>query len=269
VFPRKTKASPDDELAFFGAPPRELPQVSEVHVSVTFTYDLPEAERLAEAWRALGVPVKLGGPATGQRGGDFTPGMYLKRGYVITSRGCDNNCWFCSVPAREGRIRELPITEGFNVLDDNLLACSEEHIRNVFAMLGRQKERPLFTGGLEAKRLKPWHVGLLAEAKAERMYFAYDTPDDLEPLIAAGRLLTDAGFTRRSRKAACYVLIGYRGDSFDAAERRLREVWDAGFFPFAMLYRNKNGETEQPWRSFQREWVRPAIIATKLREVAV
>jgi hypothetical protein len=174
------------------------------------------------------------------------------------------------VPKREGGLRELPVTEGFNVLDDNLLACSEQHIRKVFDMLKRQKQKPLFTGGLEAKRLKPWHVGLLTEVKAQRMYFAYDTADDLEPLVAAGKLLNEAGITRRSRKPSCYVLIGYRGDTFDAAEKRLREAWEAGFFPFAMLYRSTGGETEQSWRKFQREWVRPALVASKFRtEVAV
>lgn len=49
---------------------------------------------------------------------------------------------------------ELPITDGYNVLDDNLLACSEKHIHDVFDMLKRQKEKPIFTGGIEAKILK-------------------------------------------------------------------------------------------------------------------
>jgi len=124
-------------------------------VSVTFTYDIPKAELLAEAWRHTGVPVMLGGPAYNTPGGDFTPGLYLKKGYVITSRGCPNNCWFCSVPVREGGLRELPIVDGNNILDDNLLACSEDHIRAVFTMLERQKERPLLTGGLEARLIPP------------------------------------------------------------------------------------------------------------------
>jgi hypothetical protein len=50
VFPRKTKATPDDALACFG-PPDLLAEADEVHVSVTFTYDKPAAERLAEQWR--------------------------------------------------------------------------------------------------------------------------------------------------------------------------------------------------------------------------
>jgi hypothetical protein len=36
VFPRKTKATPDDALAYFG-PPDQLAEGDEVHVFVTFT----------------------------------------------------------------------------------------------------------------------------------------------------------------------------------------------------------------------------------------
>jgi hypothetical protein len=86
VFPRQTNASPDDGLAFFDAPPRRLPPLDEVHVSVTFSYDMERAEKLAEAWGRLGAPVRMGGPAFNEPGGDFVPGRYLRKGYVITSR---------------------------------------------------------------------------------------------------------------------------------------------------------------------------------------
>jgi len=265
VFPRKTNATPDDGLAFFAPPPRYLPEIDEVHISVVFTYDMPKAEQLAEAWAKTGISVKMGGPAMNEPGGDFIPGRYLKKGYVITSRGCNNRCWFCSVPKREGyRLRQLPITEGFNVLDDNLLACSEEHIRAVFDMLKRQKEKPVFTGGLEAKLMKSWHVDLIRESKAQRFYCAYDTPDDYEPLVHAGKLLQQGGISRTSRKPNCYVLVGYHGDTFEAAEKRLRDTWAAGFAPYAMLYRNEKGETNPEWRKFQRLWVRPQILFTTL-----
>jgi len=145
VFPRRTNATPIDEMAFIGLPDMFC-EADEVHISVTFSYDLPEAERLEKYWRQI-APVKIGGPATGQRGEDFIPGMYLKKGYVITSRGCPNKCWFCSVWKREGEVRELSITEGWNILDDNLLACSDGHIKKVFAMLEKQKEAAHFTGG--------------------------------------------------------------------------------------------------------------------------
>lgn len=88
VFPRRTRATPDDALTFTGPPPREgLPDVQEVHISVAFTYDLDRAHQLAEAWARTGLPVRMGGPAFHEPGGDFIPGRYLKHGYVITSRG--------------------------------------------------------------------------------------------------------------------------------------------------------------------------------------
>ncbi|MDR1464278.1 MAG: hypothetical protein LBJ11_03110 [Oscillospiraceae bacterium] len=268
VFPRRTKATPDDKLTFTVFPKKaDIPEVDEVHISVAFTYDLPKSEAQEKEWRRLGVPVRVGGPALGRPGGDFTPGVYLKKGYVITSRGCNNHCWFCGVPKREGGLRELPVTEGWNVVDDNLLGCSERHIREVFSMLKRQPEKPVFTGGLEAKLLRPWHVDLLRETKTQRMYFAYDTPDDYEPLVQAGRLLREGGVTtEKSHNAGCYVLIGYPGDTMEKAETRLRQAWAAGFFPYAMLYRDNSGETNHEWRQFQRMWVRPQIVACKLKE---
>lgn len=267
VFPRKTTATPTDSLAFCDVPPMiGLPEIDEVHVSVVFTYDVAKAEWLARQWEAVGVPVKLGGPAFNVPGGEFIPGMYLKMGDVITSRGCSNNCWFCSVPKREGKTRELTIHDGWNVRDDNLLACSDNHIHAVFEMLERQPERPNFSGGLEAKILKPWHAELIKKVKTKSLYMAYDMPDDLEPLREAGKVLREAGITTESHTARCYVLIGYRGDSFADAERRLIATIDAGFMPFAMLYKNDHGEVDREWRRFQCNWCRPVIVASKMAE---
>lgn len=264
VFPRKTNATPDDSLVRIGCEPGLFDEADEVHVSVTFTWDLPLAERLVKAWAPV-APVKIGGPATGEKGGDFVAGMYVKAGYVLTSRGCPNRCWFCSVPKREGDIRELPITEGWNLLDDNLLACSEDHQRAVFAMLKRNKKAgPVqFTGGLEAKRLESWHVEALRDLKPKQMFFAYDTPDDLEPLQRAGRMLLESGFTIASHSLRAYVLVGYPKDTFEAANQRMRETIEAGFMPMAMLYRNEEGHRTKEWMTWQREWARPAIIASK------
>lgn len=263
VFPRRTAATPTDDRAFVGNPPMFWPDADEVHVSVTFTWDRAEGVRLFQAWMATGLPVKIGGPAFDEPGGEFVPGRYLKPGYTITSRGCPNSCWFCAVPRREGELRELAIADGWIVQDDNLLACSEAHIRAVFAMLKRQSHRAEFRG-LEAWHLRGWHVDLLADLKPARTYFAYDTPDDLEPLRAAGAMLREAGFRPNNHDVCAYVLIGAPNDTFDAAETRLRDTWDAGFFPFAMLYRNARGDTRADWRRFQRSWTRPAAVATML-----
>lgn len=270
VFPRRTKATPDDSLAFTGPLPRAIREtgvgIDEVHVSVTFTYDIPKAEALVKSWERLGVPVKIGGPAFGDRSGDFTPGLYMKTGYIFTSRGCGNKCWFCSVWKDCDGLRELEIKDGWNVCDDNILSTSEAHFRAVCEMLKRQPERPIFTGGIEAKILKPWQAVLLKEIGTKRLYCAYDTPDDLEPLVEAGKMFRNAGFTVASHSLCCYVLIGYHGDTFEKAEKRLIQTIKAGFVPYAMLYRDKNGQVDKEWRAFQREWCRPIIVGGKVKE---
>jgi hypothetical protein len=261
VFPRRTNATPVDDYVHISSPDLfsgEL-EIDAVHISVTFSWDLPEADRLYNEWISI-APTKIGGPATGERGEEFVPGMYLKKGYVITSRGCPNRCWFCSVWRREGEaLRELPITSGWNILDDNLLACSNEHIRGVFDMLSKQKHRPFFTGGLEAAKLKQWHVDELLRLKPAEMFFAYDTQDDREPLYEAGKILLASGL-KPFHPLRAYVLIGYPKDSFEAAEYRLNDCIKAGFMPMAMLYRDDTGARSMEWARFQTMWARPAII---------
>jgi hypothetical protein len=270
VFPRRTKATPTDDLVHIGSPDlfTEEKEPDRVHISVTFSWDMPEAERLYKEWNVI-APAEIGGPATGQRGEGFTPGLYLKKGYVITSRGCPNRCWFCSVWRREGKtLRELPVTEGWNVLDDNLLRCSETHIKDVFAMLSRQSKQPFFTGGLEAAALKPWHVEELVKLKPAEMFFAYDTPNDREPLFEAGKMLKAAGF-KVCHPLRCYTLIGYPEDTIEKAEERLFDCVRAGFLPMAMLYRDETGERDPAWIKFTWPWVRPASIRAKCRKAGI
>lgn len=267
VFPRRTNATPDDEDVRIRDTPSLFDEADEVHISVAFTWDLKWAE-WAEKQRKPVAPVKIGGPAFNEPGGEFVPGMYMKKGYVITSRGCPNRCWFCAVPKREGGvIRELPVTDGWILTDDNLLACSDEHINEVFEMLKRQPHKPQFVGGLEAKLLTKEMATRLKELKPRSLFFAYDTPDDLEPLQQAGKFLLDAGFAKESRTLNSYVLCGWKGDTFEKATKRMMETWDAGFVPMAMLYRDFKGEYDPKWRRFQREWANPIIRGVKLNEI--
>jgi hypothetical protein len=82
VFPRRTRATPTDVLAYFG-PPDLMAEADEVHVDCTFTWDRPVAV----------APVRLGGVAYGDPGAEFVPGRYIKHGYGFTSRGCPRRCW--------------------------------------------------------------------------------------------------------------------------------------------------------------------------------
>jgi hypothetical protein len=271
VFPRRTKATPDDEDVRVAVAPGMFDEADEIHIPVLFTYDLPTAEKLARQWESI-APVKVGGPACGDPGGDFVPGLYVKKGYVMTSRGCPNHCWFCLVPKREGTIRELPLTEGFNLLDSNILATSDGHINAVFKMLAagkRKYKKPVeFTGGLEAARLKQWHVEALRKLRPKQLFFAYDTLDDLEPLMQAGIMLRAVGFTATSHCLRCYVLCGFKGDTISAANKRMEQTIAAGFMPMAMVFRDTSGKRVLEWVKWGRLWSRPSIIHKKMREVS-
>lgn len=251
-------------MAYVG-PPDLFSEADEVHISVTFSADKPKAERLAEEWRHV-APVKIGGVAYGDRGDDFIPGKYIKHGYTFTSRGCPRRCWFCDVWKRDPEPRLLCIQDGWNILDDNLLACPEPHVRKVFQMLSRQNRRVTFTGGLEAMALQDYQVGLLADLKPRpACFFAYDPGDPFETLQSAAKRLLAAGFSQASHRLQVYVLIGYPKDTFTEAEKRLRQMVSIGFTPYAMLWDPTEPAAEKwrpapEWKRFQRQWLRPAII---------
>ncbi len=273
VFPRKTNATPDDELVRIGPPTHPMfDEADEVHVSVAFTWDIPKAEQLAREWEVVTKNVILGGPAYRDPRGAFVPGVYIKKGYVITSRGCPNHCWFCRAWKNEGNtVRELKIHDGWNLLDNNIFACSKEHQQAVFEMLLRQPEQPRFTGGLEAARLTPWHIDWLLKLKPEYIYFAYDEPSDYEPLINAAALLKDGG-VMKGHMVGCYVLIGYKNDTFEKAEKRLINTVHLGYMPQAMLYDRGVEWSEyerDKWQSFQREWANKVIVGSKMKQYAV
>ncbi len=263
VFPSRTAGTPLDDMAFVDGPPFWRVKCDEVHVSCTFTWDKARAEGLAEMWEKDGYTVKLGGPAYDDPGDEFVPGRYLKPGYVFTSRGCNNSCWFCMVPGREGRIRELPIVDGWRVLDSNLLQCTEEHIRAVGRMLKKQRMPSSFLGGFDASEMRQWHAEWVADVRPVRLYLAYDEPGDWEGVSRAWSLLEAAGIRASSHVVSCYVLMGYEGDTVADAVERLERVKATGMTPFAMFYRDdKNKKKPKPreWAKLQKEWTRPELI---------
>ena len=267
VFPRRTSQTPTDSMAFVGYPSLIRPEADEVHVSVVFTWDIPEAEKMADAWRAYYPVLRIGGPAYGQRSGDFVPGRYVRPGVTFSSHGCPNRCDFCMV---RDPWRALPIQPGNLLQDDNFLAGPWSHLEAVIQMLKTQKlGRVEFTGGLEAGRITPRVVELLRSLTFRQLFTAYDKPEDAPAVQAALERLTRAGCYRRQLR--CYVLIGRDGDTVDAARGRLENVWKWGGVPCAMYFVGANGQpcTDPQWRELRREWIRPAAMFASHKSVKV
>jgi len=256
VFARKTSMTPTDDLAFFDGPPLyELPDVP-VYVSVTFTWDIEKGKYLQKLWDSK-YKTYLGGPALGiDMDRDFRSGRFLKEGITITSRGCPKKCPWCLVPKREGKLREINIAPGHIIQDNNLLACSREHIEKVFDILGRQKRAVQFKGGLDIDYLKPWHIDLMKKVKIGELWVACDCEKDLKRMDKAADLLGDFSI----EKKRCYVLMGFGDDTPEAAELRCEKIYEKGFLPFAQFYQpnGKRRTVNKEWHYIVRKWSRPA-----------
>jgi hypothetical protein len=255
VFPRRTKWTPNDDLAFIGDPPLFRPTDQPVSISVTFTWDMAEGQRLFRAWSDYYSEVVIGGPAFGDPGEKFEPGLFLKKGVTITSRGCIRHCPFCFVPQREGKIREYPIKDGWILQDNNILACSKTHQIKVFEMLQKQKKAINFNGGLDARLLTDWHIKEFEKLNVRHFWFACDLPGEEKTLQKVSRLMADYPYWKKR----CYVLIGHESEKIKEAESRLNAVYQMGFLPFAQLFNGiEKTKWTKEWDALQRKWCRSA-----------
>lgn len=244
------------------------PEASEVHISVTFTWDIKEGERLQQAWGQHYPKVKIGGCAFDDPGEEFIPGRYIKPGITFTSRGCNFECPPCLAWRREGRIRELDFAEGNVVQDNNLLLCRRSHVEKVLAMLRKQR-KVSFKGGLDARLLSDWFVDSLRTLQLDEVFFACDYEEALKPLRKALSKLKWLGKDKNGllKHIYCYVLLAYNGQTIKEAEDLLRSVSEAGAMPFAQLYQPSAKRIEYPveWRRLARTWSRPAITKAHMR----
>jgi len=267
VFPRETSYTPTDELVMIGEPPMPelIPEHDEVHISCTFTWDMDRAEELAFQWEsATDKPVKIGGPAYKSPVVGFTPGLYVRRGVVFTSRGCNNNCRFCGVRSIEGTLVELPVYEGNIIQDNNFLQCSRQHKDKVFEMLRTQRGIS-FRGGLQCNLIDDHFIENIQQLRIAELWLACDTDKSLPAFKEACAKLTKAGFNRN--KIKCYSLIGH---DMEAEEARNREIFIAGAMPFSQLERDftrKKTEYSPEWKAFERQWQRPAATVAHMRKV--
>ena len=252
--------TPGDDYAFVGDPPLIRPVADEVHISCAFTWDIPKATRLVSAWRQYYPIVKVGGPALGSPVNGFIPGLYIKRGVIFTSRGCNNQCPWCLV-YREGKLLELPITEGNIVQDNNLLQCSKLHIAKVFEMLRAQGKIQL-SGGLDSTRITTDIAEQIRSLRISQIFLAADTKQALKPLERAIKRLN-----LPRDKVRCYALLAFNGESMSDCEERLETIWELGAMPFAQLYQPPDKWIKYPkdWRDLARRWSRPAAMKAFMR----
>lgn len=240
-------------------------------MSVAFTWRLDEAAARAIFYRAQGLRVRAGGPALflpqmrhelhelAEVGAEYPDAIARHNPQAtIASRGCPVGCWFCIVPAMEGR--EFTLLPDFPVrpilCDNNLSALPADYQRHI---IGRYVAAgvPLMdaNSGFEPRTFDDEVYARWRGINRGPWRFAYDETAERADVLRVLAMLRD----EPAKKKRVYVLIG--NEPFDACMDRVREVIEHGGEPHVQPVMKLNALTREPWVRF--DWT-----AQKLRDVA-
>jgi hypothetical protein len=240
------------------------------YISVVFTWKLDEAYHRALWHRSAGLKVRVGGPGVFTRKhyladvaeiGGSVPDALARHNPMATkaSEGCPVGCFFCIVPAMEGRtFTLLPEFTPRPVLTDNNLSALPADYQRFIVDRYLAAGVPLLdaNSGFEPKTFDedvfetwrpinrgPWRFG--SDEAIERA--------DVERVIA---MLRRRGV--RSRRIQVYTMIGH--EPFDVCMDRIRHVIACGGEPYVQPIMKLNALRKEPW-------VRHDWTLQKLRQV--
>ena len=230
------------------------------YISIAFTWQLNDAYSRALFAKSLGMKVIAGGPAlflvkmqhkitdVAEIGKDY-PEAVTKHNPLATfaSRGCPVGCWFCIVPAMEGR--EFTLLPDFKVrpilCDNNLSALPEYYQKHIIRRYYEEGVKLIdANSGFEPqtftydvyKRWKP----LVNEGRGP-WRFAYDDMQERKESLRVMHMLRDEP---QSRKRV-YVLIG--NEPYADCMQRIQEVIDNGCEPHCQPVLKLSALDRRPW----------------------
>ena len=178
------------------------------------------------------------------------------------TRGCIRKCSWCIVPKKEGEIKPyrhiediLQDRKSAILLDNNILS------HNVYAISELQKIIDLkikvdFNQGLDARLLTDESAKLLSKIKwIQYIRFAYDTKEQLTPLLQAIELLNKYGV--KNSKIFAYCLLRELEDSYE----RINRAKELKITPFAQPYRDFTSRQIIPqWQLDMARWCNDKAI---------
>lgn len=239
------------------------------YLSIAFTWQLNEARDRARWYRQLGYRVRAGGPATfrptgyladvAELGGDL-PDAIVRHNpdATMASRGCPVGCWFCIVPAMEGRnftlLPDFPVRPV--LCDNNLSALPEDYQHHI---IGRYLDEgvPLLdaNSGFEPRTFdrdvyRRWSV-----INRGPWRFAYDDMAESAYVERVAGMLRRRGVAPKNMRI--YVLIG--NEPVDVCLGRIRQVIDWGGEPHVQPLMKLNAMEKEPWVRF--DWTAPKLKA--------
>ena len=244
------------------------------YLSVAFTWLLDDAYMRAVFAKANGKRVIAGGPALflvkmKHRLADVAEIQtsypdaisYHNSDATFASRGCPVGCWFCIVPAMEGR--EFTLLPDFPVrpilCDNNLSALPSDYQNHIIRRYNdagvtlrdaNSGFEPITFTQAVYDRWKP-----LINAGRGPWRFAYDEKRERADVIRVMKMLAD----EPQKRKRVYVLIG--NEPFADCMKRIQEVIDHGCEPHVQPYMKLNALVRTPHARF--DWT-----DQKLRDVA-
>lgn len=206
-----------------------------LHVSIPFTWNLPDVRQRVSQHSMLWDAVIVGGPAVYLLPGYFAGMDHVSIGYdapgvlqrvnpqaTRTTTGCTNRCGFCGIGRgliEPGGLQELADWPDFPVLcDNNILAASPEHFDRVMDRLEVWNWCD-FNQGLDARLLNEHHAERFARLQKPLCRLALDAMSVADAWEDAFSLLRGAGVTKKAIRS--YVLIGFTDSPDDAWQRCL------------------------------------------------
>lgn len=241
------------------------------YLSIAFTWLLPKAREHALWYKSIGLKVRAGGPAT------FRPTGYLadvaelgaeipdalvrhNPNATIASRGCPVGCWFCIVPAMEGK--DFTLLPDFTprpiLCDNNLSALPVKYQEDIIGKYLRAGV-PLLdaNSGFEPRTFDRAVYDRWSVVNRGPWRFAYDDLTERKEVLDCLQMLRP--LVNNPRRKRVYVLIG--NEPFEECMGRISQVLEWGGEPHVQPLMKLNALTKDYWVRF--DWT-----AEKLRDVA-
>lgn len=205
---------------------------------------------------------------------DYTiyPNIPKDTAYGFLTRGCENNCPWCVVPRKEGRIRPYMDIEEIAIegrtkivlMDNNILAAGEYAISQFQKIIERDYSID-FNQALDARLVTDEFAELLAKIrwKDRRIRFGCDTHAQIEACEKAMQLINSYGY---KGEYFLYTMIGGKSNFKESFERvnywwkrnkESRKQHKPNIYPYAQPYRDPDNpkQTIPQWQKDMAAWV--------------
>lgn len=175
---------------------------------------------------------------------ELYPELTKDTAFGFLTRGCPNNCAFCIVSKKEGRIsRKVADLKEFwrgqkriVLLDANILACKDR--KQLIQQLIDAGASVDFSQGLDARFITEEIANLLKNVKIYRAHFAFDSMKNEKQIIDGLRIFKDFS-NLPTDKCIVYMLVNF-DTSIEEDLYRIRKIRELGYLPDVRVYRKNS-----------------------------